>query len=889
MNDPTLTCRDERRRGQARERNFNGIDNVEVGADQTTLCVHLFGDVPREIDKANVRVEGGRRVRDIRVIAVSAEPEDDPELGECLRVVVDRPGDFSTYKLCLVETENGRPTDRPYPGFDPRYACVEFSFKVDYPSELDCRTEPICPPDKHSAMEINYFAKDYAGFRQLLFDRLALLLPDWRERHVPDIGVALVELLAYAGDHLSYYQDAVATEAYLDTARQRISVRRHARLVDYQMHEGCNARAFLFVETDGDVALTPTEIFFVTNCAELERAGGRTLSAEKFKQLNIPESHYDVFEPLVENSVKSIQLSAAHNSISFYTWGDAECCLPRGATRATLKDEIKPNASTTDDVTEKPDDKQAEKPNYRQSAHAPKPPATDTPPVKEHRALNLNKGDVLIFEEVKDPKTNDPADADPAQRHAVRLTKVEPGHDSLLNQPIIEIEWMEEDALPFALCLSAVRPAPDCDLIEEISIARGNIIMVDHGRTISPERLGQVPVKTSGGECACGTVEMTTVAGKFQPALTYAPLTFSQPLDAQLPASAVLRQDPRRALPQITKLHGLPETSPAASEMNAAAPERLLGDHNPNDSVWQWSAQRDLLCSQSTDRHFVAEIDNDGRAHLRFGDGASGSQPAAGTNFNATYRVGNGTDGNAGPDTITHLIFRRGRPGSLQPRNPLPAQSGVESEPLVNVKLFASGAIRRDVQRAITADDYARLAERSSRVQRAAAELRWTGSWHEARIAVDPRGSAEIEGSLLGDITGHLYPYRRVGHDVLVVPARYVPLEIELTVCVLPHYQRGQVKAALLDAFSNRLLPDGQRGFFHPDNLTFGEGVYLSQLLAAAQSVAGVESVTVTKLQRSFAGPNDEIENGILQLEAMEIARLDNDPSFPEHGTLKIC
>ena len=70
-------------------------------------------------------------------------------------------------------------------------------------------------------------------------------MPDWQERHVPDLGVTLVELLAYVGDYLSYYQDAVGTEAYLGTARQRISVRRHARLVDYQLHEGCNARAWV--------------------------------------------------------------------------------------------------------------------------------------------------------------------------------------------------------------------------------------------------------------------------------------------------------------------------------------------------------------------------------------------------------------------------------------------------------------------------------------------------------------------------------------------------------------------------------------------------------------------------------------------------------------------
>ena len=99
------------------------------------------------------------------------------------------------------------------------------------------------------APHINYLSKDYASFRQLIYDRLALTMPDWQEQHVPDIGVTLVELLAYIADYLSYYQDAVATEAYLGTARQRISVRRHARLVDYRIHEGNNARAWVTVGT----------------------------------------------------------------------------------------------------------------------------------------------------------------------------------------------------------------------------------------------------------------------------------------------------------------------------------------------------------------------------------------------------------------------------------------------------------------------------------------------------------------------------------------------------------------------------------------------------------------------------------------------------------------
>jgi hypothetical protein len=712
----------------------------------------------------------------------------------------------------------------------------------------------------------------------------------------------------------------VATEAYLDTARQRISVRRHARLVDYQMHEGCNARAFVFVETSGDLTLDPQRIYFITRCSELERAGKRAIGADEFDQLAIPSSRYEVFMPMITPHSSEILLYRAHSEIPFYTWGDAECCLPRGATSATLRDEfqtrseeeIEPDYEPKYELTREPRYELTREPRYEptyepknEPKYEPKPkstyetpaysqanlPATDGQQQEELRKLNLAVGDVLIFEEVIGPKTGDPADADPAHRHAVRLTKVEPAVDPLFNQPVVEIEWAEEDALPFALCISSVLPAPECQLVEGISVARGNIVVVDHGRAIDPpEPLGQVPLQTTVGECECGAAEMSQVAGKFRPVLKSAPLTFSEPLDTRLPAAAALTQDPRRALPQITRLTGLPDVCSGPDEPGReAARARLLEGVSSNDSIWQWSPQRDLLSSESTDRHFVAELDNDGHAYLRFGDGELGRKPDACMSFAATYRVGNGNSGNVGGDTINHLVFRDNVSGaSLKPRNPLAARGGIEPEPVSEVKLYASGAFRKDLQRAVIADDYARLAERNRKLQRAAAELRWTGSWYEARVAIDPHDTTETAGPLLSEIAGALHSYRRVGHDLSIVSADYVPLEIELTICVLAHYQRGHVEAALRNAFSNRVLPGGKRGFFQPDQLSFGSGIFLSRLIGAAQAVPGVESVTVKLLKRRFLDEDGEIESGVLPLDVSEIAQLENDLSFPEHGKLTL-
>ena len=151
------------------------------------------------------------------------------------------PGGAGRYMLRLVEpTADGRPGWAPLRGLDPRFAQAGFAFDIDLPNPV-AGTEAAAAAGP-AVLQASYLARDYEALRQLILDRLAETMPAWTETHIADIGITLVELLAYIGDDLSYYQDAVATEAYLQTARQRISVRRHARLVDYRLGEGCQAQ-----------------------------------------------------------------------------------------------------------------------------------------------------------------------------------------------------------------------------------------------------------------------------------------------------------------------------------------------------------------------------------------------------------------------------------------------------------------------------------------------------------------------------------------------------------------------------------------------------------------------------------------------------------------------
>jgi hypothetical protein len=943
-----LSCKVEARRDAVRAApNLYGLDYLEVSQSQMDLRVTFLGKAPARIDSPNVVIEGGQRITGIRVKNLRVFRIDDPDLDDYMVVTVDHSGDFSTYTLRVVEAdENGLPVFRGdsqtgdkfvvLRGFDPHYASLDFSFKASCPSDLDCADTTTCPPPVRVQPEINYLAKDYGSFRQLILDRLALIMPDWQERHIPDLGIALVEVLAYVGDYLSYYQDAVATEAYLDTARQRISVRRHARLVDYLMHEGCNARTWVCISTDTNWLLDPKLTYFVSGLSGGE-ANARIVSPEEL--LKLPANSYEVFEvfrrPGELKSARFINLYIDHSEIHFYTWGDQDCCLPRGATSATL----------IGAWSAPPDLSAGGNPNG--AANSPVGRAGAQPPegreanAKPQCQLHLQAGDILVFEEILGPRTGIPADADPAHRHAVRLTAVTPSVDSLYGQPIVDIEWGAEDALPFSLCISSTSQAPACAYLQNVSVAHGNVILVDHGRTQtdSPDP-GVVGRKTSIAPCPgeCQPAEVSAIPELYRPQLPSKPLTFSQPYDSNGPASDALMQDPRQALPWI-----LLDSIPPAPDYSAplfvfddiAHPSSIakrLKNPNPHDTAalvlsaflsietrkkladWDgiqslendkdnlgqslhdelalllesWMPRGDLLQSGATDRHFVVEMDDEGWAHLRFGDGDLGQMPGAATAFRATYRVGNGPSGNVGAEAISFIVTDQAKGVNLRPRNPFAAQSGLAAESLAEVKLFAPGAFRKKLERAITSDDYASIAARNPKLQRAGATLRWNGSWYEELVAIDPLGTERVSAGLTAEISNYLYPFRRMGHDLVVAPAEYVPLKITIRVCVLPHYLRGHVEAELLDVLGNRRLPDGRLGFFHPDNLTFGEGVDLSRLVAAAQSVKGVESVEVTKFHRLFELPNREIENGILPLDPFEIAQLDNDPTYPEHGVLSL-
>jgi predicted phage baseplate assembly protein len=419
----------------------------------------------------------------------------------------------------------------------------------------------------------------------------------------------------------------------------------------------------------------------------------------------------------------------------------------------------------------------------------------------------------------------------------------------LTGTEVVEVSWRDEDGLPFPLCAwQFVRGR--CLEPFGAAVVRGNVVLAEHGDLVPLEPVvpDQVPAR-----------------GRYRPRLDQPGLAHGVPYRhaqaVKRPATEALEISPGQAVPKMVRL---------------------------TDGREDWTVHPDLLGTDRFEPAYVVEMDDGAQARLRFGEPPH-RQPAPGATVRASYRVGGGRGGNVGADVLTELIPPV---DGVSVRNPLPARGGTDPEPVEQVRQWAPQAFRTQ-ERAVTDADYRTMVMRHPQVQQAAATRRWTGSWYTEYVTIDRLGGRPVDPKFRTEVKAHLEAYRMAGVDVAVDAPIPVPLDIVFTVCVEPGQLRSAVQRALTDRFSARNLPGGGRGFFHPDDLTFAQPVYLSALVAAAMAVPGVRWVETSEGPdkpnrfRRWGQPDaGDHAAGLIRLERLEVARCDSDPSLPENGRI---
>jgi hypothetical protein len=851
---------------QAHDTQFTGIAFVNVIRPGTTsepcdpfmLRVYFQTDIRKltppfsgtdavELTPASIVIHeasGDPNVPDLPVLSLLGYGPEDPHpagVDPCLRyldLTVNGPKDFRKYRLRIDDPRaNPSPGSPPFSRIDPFFNDVVFSFQVGCDDNLDCAPAALeCPLEQPVDFPVDYLARDFVSLRNALLDFAAHRYPEWQLPIEADVGSVLMEVFAALGDEFSYIQDRYAREAFLETATERRSLRKKARLLDYDIHDGRSATTLLAIEVAPNPGSEPTAIQAIVS-------GSQVWALTE----GAPPVAFEVGLGLRDPVDKKFAVSFGWNPEQLAPhWLDGSArCLEIGATEV-LVEGIIPEVS----VQEVLDDI-----------------------VAGNRLM-------LLRTDPDDPSL-------PRRRHFVHVLGFETAFDPLAVDPITSavgltltrIKWAAQDALPFQIDQAFLK----------LSL---NIVPATAGeRRVS--HFTCRPAATALPHTVAAVEREGPLALQLDPAvLQERPTVFLFSLqESDTSGLGFLGPSLRETLPEVRLEEEVAASSPWTflRSLLEAAPDAQ--SFTLEDGSW-----RRIIGFSEGGEEFVHQDYASGRGYtLRFGDGVFGKPPPEGTAFKVTYRLNPGALANVAADTINRVsvdgvpVTLPLPPTVMAVTNPWPVLDGADPESASDIKLLTPEAFRADYFFAVTPDDYAVQTARLPFVQRGSARLRWTGSWNTVFASADPFGSFTLSDSQRAELEGWLDCVRQAGRDVVVQDPEFRTLDLEITICVEPFAYAGEVTRLVSEALLGRRGARPKKGFFDPDNFTFGTQLQRSALEAVIQDVPGVRAVLGIRIRSRGRAEFENFDRFTLEdLAPNEVIELENDPAHPERGTLRI-
>lgn len=217
-------------------------------------------------------------------------------------------------------------------------------------------------------------------------------------------------------------------------------------------------------------------------------------------------------------------------------------------------------------------------------------------------------------------------------------------------------------------------------------------------------------------------------------------------------------------------------------------------------------------------------------------------------------------------------------------------------------------------RRMVTVADHGERLEDHPLVKRATAWSTWTGTWTTVWVAVITAGGEDLDDTSVAFtpevlaaveafederglratefasgttirtvLTPYVDAYRMAGQEVVLQDAVPVPVAMALSIRVGDEYFQSEVRRAVAEA-----LGTGSGGFFEPGRLAFGEDLHASDVVQTLMALEGVQNVCINRFKRVGVQHPDESDSGLIALDGLEIAVLENDPRDPGRGYYRL-
>jgi len=259
-----------------------------------------------------------------------------------------------------------------------------------------------------------------------------------------------------------------------------------------------------------------------------------------------------------------------------------------------------------------------------------------------------------------------------------------------------------------------------------------------------------------------------------------------------------------------------------------------------------WHEAPDFFQLGPRDREYVLRRDDDANTTVRFGDGVHGARlPSGVENVEAVYRTGIGLPGEVGENRISLLATRP--LGVKSVTNPVAATGGADLESRDQARRNAPTTVLT-LDRVVSLRDFEDFARSFSGIGKAQARTLWASGHRLVHLTVAGVGGARVApGSALDKNFREALDLLRDPFQALTVETyEHLLFRVILKVRVDPDYVKATVLAGVEAALRNA---------FSFDARDFGQGVFLSEVMAVAQGVAGVVYVDVDLLYRDDESP----------------------------------
>ena len=251
-----------------------------------------------------------------------------------------------------------------------------------------------------------------------------------------------------------------------------------------------------------------------------------------------------------------------------------------------------------------------------------------------------------------------------------------------------------------------------------------------------------------------------------------------------------------------------------------------------------------LIESNSFDTVFTTINDADENTYIIFGDGVTGRIPAAGNTIYATYRTGNGAAGNVPAQTLKNFLTNSA--AGVTVTNGSAATGGADEESSDSIRLNTPRALKA-LTRAVSLRDYAYLALQVAGVAKASADA---NSFNSIILYMAPSGDPGVSAGVptaaftaqADKVAAYFVDKVAPNVSLTILPPTYVPVNLEITVRVLPQYQQSVVVSQVNTALSQLVSTDSS---------FFADVIPVQYLLTSASTVNGVDYITVEHLRKN--------------------------------------